>query len=165
MHLAQQLIMHTGMQQDSKHRKHLTRALAVLRSLKGTLLCWSCPQVKQLVPKSSVFGRNFPICQLLVQGVRVEVSSMHTRPHSSSSTRGHATGSGGVPPDAAQILQAGPKAAAAAAAAAAGGAQVSEDVEFDQHDHVSSPQLSFIKPVTGSSALVGILWLGPKHPV
>jgi len=101
------------------------------RSLKGILLCWLCLQVKQLVPKSSLFGRNFPICQLLVQGVRIEVSSMHTRPHSSSSARGPAGRSGTVPPDAAQILQAGPKAAAAAAAAAAGGAQVSEGVDCD----------------------------------
>jgi hypothetical protein len=84
-------------------------------------------QVKQLLPHPRIIGRTFPICQLDVDGVQIEISSMHTRtPFKMSSTPAAAAAagaggisSGAVPPDAAQILQAGPKAAAVAAAAAA----------------------------------------------
>lgn len=89
-------------------------------------------QVKHLLPKPRIFGRTVPICQLDVDGVRIEISSMHTRPPIRVSMKAPAaaaagdTAVAGVPPDASQILQAGPKAAvaAAAAAAAAAGGQV-----------------------------------------
>jgi hypothetical protein len=88
-------------------------------------------QVKHLLPKPRIFGRTVPICQLDVDGVRIEISSMHTRPLIRVAVTAAAAAAGdaaaaGVPPDASQILQAGPKAAvaAAAAAAAAAGGQV-----------------------------------------
>lgn len=90
-------------------------------------------QVKQLLPRPRVFGRHFPICQLHVEGVRIEVSSMHTLPPVRLQAAGAAgaagAGAGGravVPPDAAQMLDKGPKEAVAAAMAAAkaAGAQV-----------------------------------------
>lgn len=84
-------------------------------------------QVKHLLPKPRIFGRTVPICQLDVDGVRIEISSMHTRApiRVAAAAAGDAAVTG-VPPDASQILQAGPKAAvvAAAAAAAAAGGQV-----------------------------------------
>lgn len=97
-------------------------------------------QVKQLLPRPRVLGRHFPICQLDVEGVRIEVSSMHTLPPirlqaagaAATRTAGSGSGSGRavVPPDAAQMLDKGPKEAVAAAVAAAkaAGAQVRQDV-------------------------------------
>lgn len=92
-------------------------------------------QVKQLLPRPRVFGRTFPICQLNVNGVRMEISSMHTLPP----VRLQAAGSVGcraiVPPDAAQVLLRGPKEAvlAAVAAAKAAGAQVSSWLSVEVH--------------------------------
>jgi hypothetical protein len=85
-----------------------------------------CLQVKQLLPRPRVFGRTFPICQLNVNGVRMEISSMHTLPPVRLQAAGSAGARAIVPPDAAQVLLRGPKEAlvAAVAAAKAAGAQV-----------------------------------------
>jgi hypothetical protein len=87
------------------------------------LLVCAVLQMKQLLPQPRIIGRTFPICQLDVDGVQIEISSMHTRTpfrlNSTTAAAGGGSSGGAVPPDAAQILQAGPKAAAVAAAAAA----------------------------------------------
>lgn len=82
--------------------------------------------MKQLLPRPRVFGRTFPICQLNVNDVRMEISSMHTLPPVRLLAAGSVGGRAIVPPDAAQVLLRGPKEAvvAAVAAAKAAGAQV-----------------------------------------
>lgn len=94
--------------------------------LTGWSTCCRCVrcaalQLKQLVPRARIIGRTFPICQLDLDGVRIEISSMHTRTpfRLSSSTAASGSAAGAVPPDAAQVLQVGPKAAVVAAAAKA----------------------------------------------
>jgi hypothetical protein len=112
---------------------HCTQQLLYFVALQllfdSSLVAWCALQVKRLMHKPRVFGRTVPICQLDVDGVRMEISSIHTRPPVRLGTPAGSAGelaSAGVPPDAAQILQAGPQAAvaAAAAAAAAAGGQV-----------------------------------------
>jgi hypothetical protein len=61
-------------------------------------------QVKALFRNPRIIGRNFPICQLEVSGLKLEISSMHTRPprtwqQAAAST---AAAAAGVPADVAE---------------------------------------------------------------
>jgi hypothetical protein len=66
-------------------------------------------QVKALFRNPRIIGRNFPICQLELSGVKLEISSMHTRPPrawqpaaAAAAAAGSGAGSAGVPADVAE---------------------------------------------------------------
>jgi hypothetical protein len=71
---------------------------------------FACLQVKALFRNPRIIGRNFPICQLELSGIKLEISSMHTRPPRSwqqaaataAGGSGAAAGSAVVPADVAE---------------------------------------------------------------
>jgi hypothetical protein len=75
------------------------------------MLLFHALQVKALFRNPRIIGRNFPICQLEVSGLKLEISSMHTRPPrawqqpAASNAAAAAAGGGaaaGVPADVAE---------------------------------------------------------------
>ncbi|WIA18376.1 hypothetical protein OEZ85_009838 [Tetradesmus obliquus] len=61
-------------------------------------------QVKALFRNARIIGQNFPICQLELPGLKLELSSMHTRPPRAwqPAAAAAAGGSAGVPADVAE---------------------------------------------------------------